>query len=113
MYSLFTLKQLLNLIFQLFLHPTEMETAFAKAQWLQKNAEVAELVDAHDSKSCIERCVGSIPTFGTNAGHNNPTQTLDSISFQAFFVFRYLPQSNNRVTRNDKMGSLQPTKGNI
>jgi hypothetical protein len=26
---------------------------------------VAELVDAHDSKSCIFGCVGSIPTFGT------------------------------------------------
>ena len=28
-------------------------------------AKVAELVDAHDSKSCIFGCVGSIPTFGT------------------------------------------------
>ncbi len=30
-------------------------------------AEVAELVDAHDSKSCTFGCVGSIPTFGTKA----------------------------------------------
>ena len=30
-----------------------------------KDAEVAELVDAHDSKSCSARIVGSIPTFGT------------------------------------------------
>ena len=30
------------------------------------NAEVAELVDAHDSNSCAARRVGSIPTFGTN-----------------------------------------------
>lgn len=30
-----------------------------------KHGSVAELVDAHDSKSCIVRCVGSIPTFGT------------------------------------------------
>lgn len=30
-----------------------------------EQAKVAELVDAHDSKSCTERCVGSIPTFGT------------------------------------------------
>jgi len=28
-------------------------------------AEVAELADAHDSKSCGEIRVGSIPTFGT------------------------------------------------
>ena len=28
-------------------------------------AKVAELVDAHDSKSCSVRSVGSIPTFGT------------------------------------------------
>ena len=28
-------------------------------------AEVAELVDAHDSKSCPFGGVGSIPTFGT------------------------------------------------
>jgi hypothetical protein len=30
-----------------------------------EDAKVAELVDAHDSKSCTARCVGSIPTFGT------------------------------------------------
>ena len=29
-------------------------------------AKVAELVDAHDSKSCILGCAGSIPAFGTN-----------------------------------------------
>ena len=28
-------------------------------------AEVAELADAHDSKSCSFGSVGSIPTFGT------------------------------------------------
>ena len=28
-------------------------------------AKVAELVDAHDSKSCSFGSVGSIPTFGT------------------------------------------------
>ncbi len=32
-----------------------------------RSAEVAELVDAHDSKSCSARNVGSIPTFGTIA----------------------------------------------
>jgi hypothetical protein len=30
-------------------------------------ARVAELVDAHDSKSCSARSVGSIPSTGTNA----------------------------------------------
>ena len=29
------------------------------------HAKVAELVDAHDSKSCSFGSVGSIPTFGT------------------------------------------------
>ena len=32
------------------------------------NAKVAELVDAHDSKSCSFGSVGSIPTFGTING---------------------------------------------
>ena len=31
-------------------------------------ARVVELVDAPDSKSGTERCVGSIPTSGTNIG---------------------------------------------
>jgi hypothetical protein len=30
-------------------------------------AKVAELVDAHDSKSCIFGCAGSIPAFGTKS----------------------------------------------
>ena len=34
----------------------------------RNNAEVAELVDAHDSKSCSFGIVGSIPTFGTGYG---------------------------------------------
>ena len=34
----------------------------------KKNARVAELVDAHDSNSCSERGVGSIPTPGTSKG---------------------------------------------
>ena len=32
-------------------------------------AQVVELVDALDSKSSTERCVGSIPTLGTNSNH--------------------------------------------
>ena len=34
-------------------------------------AEVAEQADAHDSKSCSERSVGSIPTFGTSLGRSD------------------------------------------
>lgn len=34
-------------------------------KYASQDAEVAELVDAHDSKSCLARGVGSIPTFGT------------------------------------------------
>ena len=31
----------------------------------RRQAKVAELVDAHDSKSCTFGCEGSIPSFGT------------------------------------------------
>jgi hypothetical protein len=34
---------------------------------IMRQARVAELVDAHDSKSCSARSVGSIPSTGTNA----------------------------------------------
>jgi hypothetical protein len=34
------------------------------------NAQVAELVDALDSKSSIFGCVGSIPTLSTNKNLN-------------------------------------------
>lgn len=33
----------------------------------QSQAEVAELVDAHDSNSCSARSAGSIPAFGTQS----------------------------------------------
>jgi hypothetical protein len=33
-------------------------------------AEVAELVDAHDSNSCAARRAGSIPAFGTKQALN-------------------------------------------
>ena len=36
----------------------------------KKQAEVAELVDAHDSKSCLARGEGSIPSFGTSEQSN-------------------------------------------
>ncbi len=34
--------------------------------YINCQAEVAELADAHDSKSCSFGSVGSIPTFGTD-----------------------------------------------
>ena len=37
---------------------------------------MAELVDAHDSKSCTARCVGSIPTLGTIEIRNNHSKTI-------------------------------------
>jgi hypothetical protein len=46
-------------------------------------ARVAELVDAHDSKSCFERGVGSIPTSGTN---------LKNTHYCVFFKF--VPERN-------------------
>ncbi len=39
---------------------------------MENTAEVAELVDAHDSNSCVFGRVGSIPTFGTT----NPCKPL-------------------------------------
>lgn len=47
--------------------PLEKPEKFAILILLWKTwAEVAELVDAHDSKSCEETHEGSIPSFGTN-----------------------------------------------
>ncbi len=40
-------------------------TSYSILDILFKQAEVAELADAHDSKSCSFGNVGSIPTFGT------------------------------------------------
>ena len=69
---------MLNLDFPLFLRPTEIKTAYRKNSVIT-NAEMAELVDALDSKSCTLGCVGSIPTFGTK---------LKGLNFtvEAFFV---------------------------
>jgi hypothetical protein len=43
------------------------------ARYKGRQAGVAELVDAHDSKSCSARSVGSIPTTRTDAdiGYDN------------------------------------------
>ncbi len=38
---------------------------YSQKRYYGKNAEVAELVDAHDSKSCRETCESSILSFGT------------------------------------------------
>ena len=43
------------------------------------SAEVAELVDAHDSKSCAERRAGSIPASGTK-----PDQTVGFLFYIRF-----------------------------
>jgi hypothetical protein len=40
---------------------------FAEALAKAIKARMAELVYAHDLKSCLERDVGSIPTLGTEA----------------------------------------------
>ncbi len=67
-----------------------MKNALRRSAVVKKNAEVAELVDAHDSKSCIERCVGSIPTFGTSKGPNCKVRAF-------LFPFRPLPEINQPV----------------
>ena len=51
--SIILILSFINLLFHLILQPN------------LKHAKVAELVDAHDSKSCSFGSVGSIPTFGT------------------------------------------------
>ena len=45
--------------------PTRLLSMLQRSQ-----AKVAELVDAHDSKSCIFGCEGSIPSFGTEADNS-------------------------------------------
>ena len=41
------------------------ENAYSRLLLSSPFARMAELVDAHDSNSCSERSVGSIPTSGT------------------------------------------------
>jgi hypothetical protein len=59
-------------LFRYICHPEEKKLVFflrpALKCWTVL-AKVAELVDAHDSKSCALGRVGSIPTFGTEAGN--------------------------------------------
>ena len=50
---------------------------------------MAELVDAHDSKSCIFGCAGSIPAFGTEPDYREMVR---------FFI--YLNSSNSTSIRN-------------
>ena len=49
------------------------------------HAGVAELADAHDSKSCTVRYVGSIPTFGT--------KIITQAPFRSLFVYISSPVS--------------------
>lgn len=46
----------------------------------QTSAQLAELVDALDSNSSIERCAGSIPALGTK-----PEKGDNSLSLRFFF----------------------------
>lgn len=57
---------------------------------LKMQAEVAELVDAHDSKSCGETHEGSIPSFGT------------WIKKQALCLFFYPSMERNRTGKGRK-----------
>ena len=79
------------MIFQLNLRPATTKNCLTPGHSGLTNAEVAELVDAHDSKSCILGCVGSIPTFGTKlkAVSNGSLFYLLSIeSNTVFFVIK-------------------------
>ncbi len=51
-----------------------------------KNASVAELVDALDSKSCTFGCAGSIPARGTTK-KNNPL-VLNRLGDFSFIIIR-------------------------
>jgi hypothetical protein len=44
---------------------------------------MAELVDAHDSKSCTVRCAGSIPALGTNPQN----ESFEDFAFYAHLYF--------------------------
>ena len=54
-------------------------------------AQVAKLVDAGDSKSPAERCVGSSPTLGTTLKKN-------SLSRLFFYVYYCPPTSTKKPT---------------
>ena len=56
-----------------------LKTTYSRLLLLSPFARMAELVDAHDSNSCSERSVGSIPTSGTKR------ESVERLSL--FFVF--------------------------
>jgi hypothetical protein len=58
---------------------------------------VAELADAHDSKSCGEIRVGSTPTTGITKPSNTKTSTIMLRSF--LFAFNTIKITQNRVPR--------------
>ena len=51
---------------------------------------MAELVDAHDSKSCIFGCAGSIPAFGTLK--QTLKKSASGFCFYTKFFARYGPK---------------------
>ena len=57
-----------------------LKTTYSRLLLSSPFARMAELVDAHDSNSCSERSVGSIPTSGTKR------ESVERLSL--FFVFR-------------------------
>ena len=56
-------------------------------------AEVAELVDAHDSKSCSFGSEGSIPSFGTKKACIRPFSIQQEVWFD-IFLKHYLQLQN-------------------
>ena len=55
---------------------------------IMRRARVAELVDAHDSKSCSARSGGSIPSTGTNRSSQMFAPALPARSLPATLVCR-------------------------
>ena len=65
---------------------------------VRSTAEVAELADAHDSKSCSVRNVGSIPTFGTE------------YPCKGVFYFNILSPKEESLTLDVFAGAMPPQK---
>src|SRR5690606_32918875 len=67
----------------------EIGSALMKGRTSFVLAEVAELADAHDSKSCFERSVGSTPTFGTKKELNMNKEVLSKLDLSAFSLPKF------------------------
>jgi hypothetical protein len=61
----------------------------------RSQAKVAELVDAHDSKSCIFGCEGSIPSFGTKISYKAASCLLGNSFFIHSFFKTYSVRHKN------------------